>query len=779
MSFALSAAVAAYVLFSTLVLYIGYVLVRGVIRGAGRLITRDSAALGTDARVRLLSLGGAVLLFGDALSATVRSTLLFFTTLFDQFPTNLAIAWRSASGACTEAENAECAARTWFSLLEVSTHSFVQALREAELSSLPVARLLLLLSSWALLGMILSAFLPPLPRPAPDPRPRRGGLSRLFRSRRDAGDDGTESLAGEVPPPVVQPQPVVARRSPAARRWSRRLRAVRRRITPVTTQNALFFVLLFIGAYLSIAAIGAIPDLQGEVEELQTPLSPGTLESRIANSKLTVPTELSGDPLGRLKELLCTHPELAADALCARPRADSVAGAAERGAPSAADGAGSAQPRPATTDTGAARIGAAVSGTKTDSIPATPAAAAAQNAQIKVGARARRERLDTVTVSGWQASAAARAVRALEEARERRRQDYATLVKERLEELESARAQARGAYEVMAAGRSRARVKEQYFYRLTEWHAGLTRRYRVQINTVRSEHDAADRALTLWSQQMRARLLNPPTTDAESLVPAGFEQEDPFGSLIDEAFMRASADPVPVERQSLNFPARPEAGYGMGPFAFVSGWLLNTESLPLALITGMLGFGLLGAAASTFVRDQLVSGGMQGRGPDQPLVKDLTGVVIRGGSAAIVVFLGVMGGLAVFSVNDNPRPNAYVLLFTCLAGAVFSDTVWKWAEAKLKSQLPDEDDADGEDASGTTTDPGGEPSPPATPDGEDGMDADGEDGDDAASGGSRPAETHVVPPADPPAPDAAHGKDGDEGEDAGRTGAEGPDGAVG
>jgi hypothetical protein len=134
-----------------------------------------------------------------------------------------------------------------------------------------------------------------------------------------------------------------------------------------------------------------------------------------------------------------------------------------------------------------------------------------------------------------------------------------------------------------------------------------------------------------------------------------------------------------------------------------------------------------------------------------------------------------MGGLAVFSVNDNPRPNAYVLLFTCLAGAVFSDTVWKWAEAKLKSQLPDENDAGGADRSNTTAGAGGKPASPAAHEGEgeEGADANGGDADAEASGGTRPAEIRVVPPAD----DSAADKEG--GEDAGRTGVGGTEGAVG
>jgi hypothetical protein len=127
----------------------------------------------------------------------------------------------------------------------------------------------------------------------------------------------------------------------------------------------------------------------------------------------------------------------------------------------------------------------------------------------------------------------------------------------------------------------------------------------------------------------------------------------------------------------------PVAGSGWGPFGVVARWLLQTKSLPLTLITGMLGFGLLGSAIATFVR----------RGPEREqvsLTAEVTSVLVRGLSAAVVVFLAVKGGLAIFSSGDN-EPNAYVVFLTCLVGAVFSEDVWIWARKKFLENLKSED----------------------------------------------------------------------------------------
>ena len=113
-------------------------------------------------------------------------------------------------------------------------------------------------------------------------------------------------------------------------------------------------------------------------------------------------------------------------------------------------------------------------------------------------------------------------------------------------------------------------------------------------------------------------------------------------------------------------------------------WLLKAESLDVALITGMLGFGLLGAAISTVVR----KGALLESG-DRTLISDLIGVIINGFSAAIVVFLAALGGLAIFSVSEAGNamePNPYALFLACLTAAVFSEDVWLRVRHRLREQ---------------------------------------------------------------------------------------------
>jgi hypothetical protein len=132
----------------------------------------------------------------------------------------------------------------------------------------------------------------------------------------------------------------------------------------------------------------------------------------------------------------------------------------------------------------------------------------------------------------------------------------------------------------------------------------------------------------------------------------------------------------------FDIPPRSSVGY-FGVFGGIANWLLQTEQPALALITGLLGFGLLGAACSTVIRN------VPNRAAGDPLVPNLTSVVIRGVSAAILVFLGVFGGLAVFSTG-TVNPNPYVVLFTCLAAAVFSDDAWAWGARQFKSKFSDD-----------------------------------------------------------------------------------------
>jgi hypothetical protein len=136
-------------------------------------------------------------------------------------------------------------------------------------------------------------------------------------------------------------------------------------------------------------------------------------------------------------------------------------------------------------------------------------------------------------------------------------------------------------------------------------------------------------------------------------------------------------------------PKPPQPGAQWGIFGLISGWLLQANSYALILIIGMLGFGLFGSLISSVVREY--SQRQQG----EPLIRDLASAVIRGLSAAVVVFLSVKGGLAVFT-TDEVEPNAYVLFFTCLAGAVFSEKIWEWAREKLGEKFTTDHQEEGE-----------------------------------------------------------------------------------
>jgi len=141
--------------------------------------------------------------------------------------------------------------------------------------------------------------------------------------------------------------------------------------------------------------------------------------------------------------------------------------------------------------------------------------------------------------------------------------------------------------------------------------------------------------------------------------------------------------------QSIAFnervPERQDLGSNMGPFSYIASWLLRTESLPLAQIVGLLGFGLLGSAVSSLVRSTAQ------RPKNQPLVEELATVIIRGATAAVVVFLAVKGGLAIFTSGES-NANSYVLLLTCLVAAVFSEDVWAEAHNRINKGLKGDDD---------------------------------------------------------------------------------------
>lgn len=133
-------------------------------------------------------------------------------------------------------------------------------------------------------------------------------------------------------------------------------------------------------------------------------------------------------------------------------------------------------------------------------------------------------------------------------------------------------------------------------------------------------------------------------------------------------------------------PDKPQIGEKFGVFNSISGWLLKTESLSLALIVGLFGFGLLGSVGSTFIRKRIKTNNNDDN--DAIVIYDLQGILINGISAAIVVFLAVKGAVVIFTTDGNSdNLNPYMLFFTCLVASVFSEDVWSWAKTKLNQNL--------------------------------------------------------------------------------------------
>jgi hypothetical protein len=128
---------------------------------------------------------------------------------------------------------------------------------------------------------------------------------------------------------------------------------------------------------------------------------------------------------------------------------------------------------------------------------------------------------------------------------------------------------------------------------------------------------------------------------------------------------------------NMALPERGRLEDSLGIFGSAAAWLLRTENPDLALITGLIGFGLLGALGASFIRS--VPGG-------DTASRDLVPIFVRGTTAAFLVFLVVMGGIAIFT-NSDPKPNAYAVFFTCFVAAVFSEDVWAWARTTQEQRL--------------------------------------------------------------------------------------------
>jgi hypothetical protein len=238
-------------------------------------------------------------------------------------------------------------------------------------------------------------------------------------------------------------------------------------------------------------------------------------------------------------------------------------------------------------------------------------------------------------------------------------------------------------FELNNKGRKGARETQQHLLNIELWYHRWWGQRAGQLTQCKSDFERFGSNLTSQFETIA-------TISSSAYAPTPSERSNPLPIISTEFLNDVSKRVSQTENDALNscttrvdsldIPTREDFGGYLGVFGLAASWLLKTESLPLVLITGLLGFGLLGAACSTVIRNVPV------RGRGEPLVPNLTSVVIRGVSAAILIFLAVFGGLAVFT-GGNANPNPYVVLFTCLVAAVFSEDAWSWGAQQFRSRL--------------------------------------------------------------------------------------------
>jgi hypothetical protein len=259
------------------------------------------------------------------------------------------------------------------------------------------------------------------------------------------------------------------------------------------------------------------------------------------------------------------------------------------------------------------------------------------------------------------------------------------------------------------------RLRSEYEQRLRSQLGSAVNRYSLELSTSLGEKEAAEHFLSLgdWfnrvvedatvsfsncvrsvelTRTQHANLVE--RLDSLKLLYGGEEQTSRY---IEELNSRQIGEELGIldtairsAERSCEFPNsrylppnRQDYGTSLGIAGFATGWLLGSESLQVALITGLLGFGLLGALLSLFVRLQVDTDISATSNLKSAGIVDICIVVFVGFGAALVVYLLSYGGLEVVGTGETGDPNPYVVFAAAFAGATFSKIIWTRAKRML------------------------------------------------------------------------------------------------
>lgn len=113
-------------------------------------------------------------------------------------------------------------------------------------------------------------------------------------------------------------------------------------------------------------------------------------------------------------------------------------------------------------------------------------------------------------------------------------------------------------------------------------------------------------------------------------------------------------------------------------FPTIIGFIAGSRNVDILLVFGMLGFGLFGAGIAIFISGQPIKNTNAG--------SYVLLIIVRGFSAAIVVYLAARGSIAVINKGVSD-PDPLVLFLFCLIGSVYSERIWAWAKSKISSSF--------------------------------------------------------------------------------------------
>ena len=506
----------AYIALTIIGMLIAYSLLKRLFRKIGEIWSRESL-FGGDHKTRLISLGLVALFFSKLFFSLANAIIFFIGNIFVDVPRSLFTNWQANQSFCTSTSDEGirlCAGQMGFGFVQAWTSGISDSLNRFGPTYISYSQLILMLALWAAVALFLSA--------APSKDKNEGAEHKL------------------------------------------RLQFALDRLSPTTKQNIVFFFVLVVAGYLSIAAIAAIPGLEEAavpseaigVERLEQQLT-----EALTQSQSRIPQELQlSDPFEKTE---------------------------------------------------------------------------ASNVDYL---KSRYQQLLNL---------------------------YPKLLEDIKAQAVNSESSAISAYRASVIDRKGTQETAQHFLNIDAWFRRDLSRMEAQVNECRRRIIAAD-------SFFRTSLLEESQHVDDMYFDSSTDQylNDAVVDAREVCQLTATSEPVPE---------RPDLGSNMGPFSYIASWLLRTESLPLAQIVGLLGFGLLGSAVSSLVRST-------NKLKDQPLVEELATVIIRGATAAVVVFLAVKGGLAVFTSGESD-PNSYVLLLTCLVAAVFSEDVWQEAHKRLSKGL--------------------------------------------------------------------------------------------